>query len=250
MEGTMKRWITRGVGALALVALALTTAAGASAAPGYTLFDDASLVQPGHNSLQAVKLVSDSSPGDGGIDFAVPSGLTFAGLQTLSTDYNVTDDDCKAGSPRFQINVDTGSGVKNIFAYIGPEPNYTGCTPNTWANSGNLLDGSRHLDTSQVGGTFYDTYASAVSNYGSYPVVGIQLVVDSGWAFLDSEQTVLIDNTNINGTLYDYEPTRREAMDMCKNGGWRTFASPPGPFRNQGDCVSYFASGERNQPNP
>jgi len=29
--------------------------------------------------------------------------------------------------------------------------------------------------------------------------------------------------------------------DDCKNGGWLNFPSPPGPFTNQGQCVSYFA---------
>jgi hypothetical protein len=30
--------------------------------------------------------------------------------------------------------------------------------------------------------------------------------------------------------------------DDCKNGGWRSF----GVFKNQGDCVSYVATGGRN----
>jgi len=37
-------------------------------------------------------------------------------------------------------------------------------------------------------------------------------------------------------------PTSR---DQCKNGGWRDF---PG-FKNQGDCVSYVATGGKNEPN-
>ena len=120
-----------------------------AAAGGYSLFGDAILVPPGSGSPMAVQLASDATvpPGYGGVDFAVPTGTTFADLQTLSTDFNVTDDDCGGGSPRFQINVDTGSGIKNIFAYIGPQPNYTGCIPNTWTNSGDLLDTSRLIDT-------------------------------------------------------------------------------------------------------
>jgi YVTN family beta-propeller protein len=27
----------------------------------------------------------------------------------------------------------------------------------------------------------------------------------------------------------------------CKDGGWLNFASSPGPFKNEGQCVSYFA---------
>jgi hypothetical protein len=34
------------------------------------------------------------------------------------------------------------------------------------------------------------------------------------------------------------------SIDECKNGGWKTF----GVFRNQGDCVSFVASGGKNPP--
>lgn len=49
-------------------------------------------------------------------------------------------------------------------------------------------------------------------------------------------------------TTFDFEhylaPT---SMDQCKNGGWQSgFA--PGQFRNQGDCVSFVASGGRTHP--
>ena len=36
-------------------------------------------------------------------------------------------------------------------------------------------------------------------------------------------------------------PTR---TDQCKNGGWRTY----GVFKNQGDCVSFVATGGKNPP--
>jgi hypothetical protein len=32
------------------------------------------------------------------------------------------------------------------------------------------------------------------------------------------------------------------SKDQCKNGGWRNY---PG-FRNQGDCVSFVATGGKN----
>jgi hypothetical protein len=39
-------------------------------------------------------------------------------------------------------------------------------------------------------------------------------------------------------------PVLPSAKEQCQNGGWRAF---PG-FKNQGDCVSYVATGGRNQP--
>ena len=37
-------------------------------------------------------------------------------------------------------------------------------------------------------------------------------------------------------------PVRKE---QCKKDGWRTYGTT---FRNQGDCVSYVATGTRNPP--
>jgi hypothetical protein len=32
--------------------------------------------------------------------------------------------------------------------------------------------------------------------------------------------------------------------DQCKNGGWQSY----GVFKNQGDCVSFVATGGKNPP--
>jgi hypothetical protein len=39
-------------------------------------------------------------------------------------------------------------------------------------------------------------------------------------------------------------PQLPTSSEQCKNGGWRSY----GVFKNQGDCVSFVASGGRNQP--
>ena len=37
--------------------------------------------------------------------------------------------------------------------------------------------------------------------------------------------------------------------DQCKNGGWNNLTTAQGtPFKNQGDCVSYVASGGKSDP--
>jgi hypothetical protein len=54
-------------------------------------------------------------------------------------------------------------------------------------------------------------------------------------------------NTAIVGGWWDNESTGAAwvfvhlTKEDCKNGGWLNFPSPPGPFTNQGQCVSYFA---------
>jgi hypothetical protein len=139
-----------------------------------------------------------------GATFAETGVTTFSSISTLSTEFDVTDDDCKGGSPRFQIRVQTPSGEKNVFVYLGPSPSFTGCSTNVWIASGNLIgavDG--RYDTSQVqAGTQVSTYAQANALVGSYQVTGISLVVDSGWAFDDKEQTVKIRNVRVNGSTF------------------------------------------------
>jgi hypothetical protein len=227
-----------GLVAVAMPAAIAISSGAASAASGYTLFGDASIVSGG-NPGNAVQLVSDTSATSyAGIDFETTSGITFADLNTLSTDFNPTDDGCLGGSPRFQINVDVGGGtIKNIFSYIGTDSGSPACVNGTWQSSTDLLETGKLIDTSQVGGTFYDTYDNALAAYGSLPVTGIQLVEDAGWAFPDGEQTALVDNTQINDTVYTYELTKED----CKNGGWQTLTDQNGhSFKNQGQCVAYM----------
>jgi hypothetical protein len=224
------------------------------AAGSYNLFGTATPVHPGHNSDTAIQLTSTATT-SGGINFdessVTPPVTTLSTLEVLSTDYMFTAGSCGGGSPRFQINVQTASGTKNIFVYIGPPPNYTGCAAGVWANTGDLLETALFVDTSQLpGGTFYDTWGSALAKYGTLTVSGIQLVADGGWAMAGGAQTVQVDNVMINSTLFTFEqevvPSDKE---KCKNGGWKTMTTAPGPFKNQGDCVSYFATGGRNKGN-
>jgi len=226
------------------ITLGLSMAASAIGAVGngYTLFGGAAYVTPGNASNRAVQLVanvSNASTADdySGVDFAVPSHLTFADLQRLSTDYKFTDGTCAGGSPRFQVNLldPTTNTDKNVFVYIGPPPSYTGCPSGVWTNTGNLVAPANLIDTSQLtGGTQYQPVGAAQLQFGSYRVVGIQLVADT----FGAAQTVLVDNTAINSMTYTYEP---DTKDACKDSGWQSFTFAPGPFKNQGQCVSYFA---------
>jgi hypothetical protein len=213
------------------------------------LFGDAALVSPGNGSPTAVDLTSNCPSGyptcfgDGsftfsGIDFVVPAGMTFADLDDLATDYKFTAGDCGGGSPRFQVNLTDGVNSGNVFVYLGPPPGYTGCTFGVWSNTGNLAAPANLVDTTQLpAGAFYDPYSSAQTKYGGYDVTGIQLVADGGWQVIGNVQTVLVDNVQIDSSVYTFE-----SKDSCKKGGWQNFVAAPGPFKNQGECVSYFAS--------
>ena len=188
----MKRFVTL-FATLVLVAFVPSAVAASGA-----LFGGATM------SGKQVKLVSDFSDtstanDSSGINFTDTGVTTFSTLTQLATKYNVTDDDCGGGSPRFQINF----GGQNAFVYLGPSPTFTGCTPNTLVDSGNLIGNNDDCrwDTSQLQtGTQCNTYAGALALLGSRTVTGIQLVVDSGWFFADKEQTVLVCDIRINGS--------------------------------------------------
>jgi hypothetical protein len=225
---------------LATLAFAVLASIAALAAPAnYHLFGDSELAKPGYSSFTAAQIRSDGTiaPNYGGVDFVIPAGLTVADLDTLSADYQFVAGSCGGGSPRFQVNVVTPSGTKNIQVYIGPPNNYTGCTLNVWTNTNNLAAPANLVDATQLGGTFYEQYSAVQTAYGLYEITGIQIVADGSWA-VGGTQTVQVDNVKINNVTYTFE-----SADSCKNDGWRQFSAAPGPFTSQGQCVSYYAKG-------
>ena len=55
-----------------------------------------------------------------------------------------------------------------------------------------------------------------------------------------------VDFSLVSGDLvvHDAQPFPT-SKDQCKNGGWRNFGST---FKNQGQCVSFVATGGKKQP--
>jgi len=201
----------------------------------YTLFGDATLVHPGDNSPTAVQEVWSPSQPFGGIDFGIPAGLTVSQLNNLSTDFKFTQGTCSQGSPRFQINI---GPVNSVFVYLGPQfPSVTNpCAGATYSNSTNVISPVSLVDATQIPGSTYETWSLFQAQHGSDIVSGIQLVVDG---FTMPYITAQFDNTQINAQTFTYE-----SADSCKDGGWQMFTGAPGPFKNQGDCVSYFNNGK------
>lgn len=195
---------------LAAAAAAAAAAAKQHAAPsGYTLVASApgtaALVSPGFASPTAVQLSSSESSGTlgwGAIGFAA-SGLRLRDVTYLSTEYEFTLGSCFGGSPRFTIGVSNG-GTKEIYFYMGPPPSYVGCASSVWTSTGNLATPSSPVDDSHLpGGSSAEPYSQVLADYGNDKVVYIAIDLDSGWA---GSETALFDDTQINSTLYTYEP--------------------------------------------
>jgi hypothetical protein len=185
-------------------------------------------------------LVSNAGEPASGLDFELPAQVAFGDITELSVDYDITSGDCGQGAPRFQLNIADDPGSNNVFVYIGPSPNYTGCGLGE-ASTGNLVKTSEpRFDVTQLtcvvapANAFYATYEEAAACIGDRLVEGIQLVVDNGdIEMVDVDPTVAV-NVAIG------PPTSK---DQCKNCGWATFNTPRA-FKNQGDCIQFVNTGK------
>jgi hypothetical protein len=177
-------------------------------------------------------LVSNSTSPYSWVSFDDLAGQPVGNLSELSAD--VLSATWGGGSPRFAIDVTNGSDTKSIVVYLGDLPNYT---TGTTGQTGNLLDSGARVDSTQLGGPYYGTWADAVSAAaasGYSTIADIAFIVDGGWA-TGGSQTVVIDGVSINGTTHGFAATSKAD---CKDGGWQALG-----YRNQGDCVSSVASG-------
>lgn len=185
----------------AVAALTLAVAAPALAADGTTTFG-AATVTDGVATLVSNTSNTDTADDFSGVTVPLPAGLTLAQVTQLAAEYNVTNDDCAGGSPRFVINYGVN---QNMVVYVGPAPTFTGCAQDTWLSTGNLVgtaDACR-VDTSQLSpGTQCSTWAAAVALVGTRTINSISIVVDGSWALADKEQTILVRNVQLNDKTY------------------------------------------------
>jgi hypothetical protein len=243
--------LRKGIGVLAIpAALLLTTSSSLAAGSPPTLFGDASFNAAG------VQLISSTSLPNGysGIDFTLPAGTTLNSLSDIEATFQMTAGDCGGGAPRFTAY---SGNAPMVNLYFGPGPNYTGCGTAV-QSTGNLtllpVDSSpMNIPVSSgglglSGGAFYDNWAHAGSIAGSTPVTDIAVIVDADWfhPLTNNPQTAELFSVTLNGHTYNFAPPT--SKNQCKNGGWANFTNP-GPFKNQGDCVSFVATHGKNGPN-
>lgn len=81
------------------------------------------------------------------------------------------------------------------------------------------------------------TWDEIIDGFEDRSVAAIMVNQGSGNAELMS----YVDWVEVDGTTFDFVLATPE-KDDCKNGGWQTF----GDFKNQGQCVSHFASEGRS----
>jgi hypothetical protein len=238
----------------AFAALSLAVSAPALAADGTTPFG-AATVTDGVATLVSNTSNTVTTDDFSGVTLPLPAGLTLAQITQLSAEFNVTNDDCAGGSPRFQINYGPN---KNMFVYLGPAPSFTGCAQDTWLATGNLVGTADQcrVDTSQLSpGTQCSNWAAALALVGSQAITSISLVVDGSWALADKEQTVLVRNVKLNDKTFlvpeapKPPKTKVNPAKLCKEqitamgsrAAFNELWSVSGTSNGFGKCVSSVA---------
>jgi DNA-binding beta-propeller fold protein YncE len=122
---------------------------------------------------------------------------------------------------------DSGGGVLHFNVEAGGA-----LSPQSSASAGDTPDG---LAVSPDGSSVY--VANVLSDNVS------QFDVGSGGA-LSPKSPPTVAAGRFPGGVAVSEPRMPTTKDECKNGGWRDF----GVFKNQGDCVSFVATGGKNPP--
>jgi hypothetical protein len=186
-------------------AIGLAWTGSVQAAQPWTAFGNAEAVKVRGDWVVALTSDVSATAGEGdafaGVDFTPKKAMTFSEIKRLSADYLLAQGGAGGGSPRFQINIadENGDFVGNVFVYLGTYPNFDDDPSTEWQHTGNLVGTTElRVDTSQVGGTFYDDWAGAMELVGGAQVLGVQLVVDGGWAVDGDVQTVLVDDVRVN----------------------------------------------------
>ena len=204
--------------AVAVTAFAMAGTAAAALVPG--VYDPGNTGCPkasfANGVLHLEKNCATSTNAAAGADITGFEGQTFTSASfTLAS-----TSQCQGGSPRFNVVTTTGLfflGCNNV-------------TPTINANGTATY-------------TFTAATIAAGGNQVPFPTGTIQAID----VLIDVQGTADLTNITVNGQVQVPAPVTPKSKDDCKNGGWKNFTNPA--FKNQGDCVSFVATGGKNPPN-
>jgi hypothetical protein len=190
---------------------------------------------PGPVIFQSIYSDVDTTNDYSFLSFTPSSPLLFSQILTLSAVYTFGEGNCHGGSLRWSVRT---SDTQSVFIYYGDYPNFTDCTTNNQSGANMIGQADLRYDTSQyVGGTFYDTYAHALTLVGSDQVLRASLVLDSGWYNAPlGDQVLTPSNVTVNG----------DTFVPLSGGGGQTCDLPPATIQISKTPVA--ATGDVNEP--
>ena len=171
--------------------------------------------------------------------------MTFANIVELSAVYAFTDGDCAGGSLRWTVYLNDGGTIRNLDIHYQPGAggiSQQTCAPGT--SGANLIGSIDAIYVTQEfnGGysfpsPYNNTYADALSQLGSLSVVGMSLIVDSGWGANGDQvvaltsATVAVGGSNPYGETFTPQrsspltstcPTQEASIKITKTDGMPT----------------------------
>lgn len=178
----------RQVFAFAILAMAFVWTVPQAHAGKFKLFGTAAdAIDPQNPQNDTIKVDTSQAPGYGGVSRKLPFNTRVIHLRNqLSVKYYLAGRSCGGGSPRVALMVDMNENGRvddedaSAFAYVGDSPNFNTCPSGEWVFQ-DLTDGSLRWDLTQLGGSFYNTWAGVVAAHGNKKVLEASLVDDSNW---------------------------------------------------------------------
>lgn len=194
------------------------------------------------NSIPSIKLIKPCTTQTIAAPYVeIATGIEggpITALTELNFDY-LNGGHCGAGAPRFNVQV---SG--NTY--------FLGCTQGTHTATGANWTHVVYGPT--------DFAKAGIPNAGV--LEDLYIIFDEGTdttpgGSIGTPGIVNIDNISINGNIVGQPAISAspspiaDSKDACKDAGYKVFQGQngAGPFKNQGDCVSYFATKGKNKPN-
>jgi len=187
----------------------------------------------GHYEVQGsgLRIWTEGATGTDKVAEYVNTSTPLAEVGDPSLDYAPTSGTIPPG---YQLMVDF-DGDGTIDGILVGEQVYG---DNWWLNNAADLDvkaGAPHTGGGS-GSNWYGTLDEWSANFPNASVKAFGFSLGSG-----VEGDGVINSITFAGTTYTFaEPVVLTSKDQCKKDGWKTSTSPV--FKNQGDCVSSFAS--------
>lgn len=229
--------------------------ADASIAGGTTLYVDGSPAGLGSSSLE-LKTTDDTASK---AVYAHPEDMKLSDLQSASYWTKQVAATSDGGSASMVLGVDlNGDGTWDTNLVFEPywqndmSPDAAPVVNGEW-QQWNVSDGmfwsSRAYGSGEgalvagAGGAPFYSLQNILANYPNAKLTGVGVNVGT----YNLNYTIDVDGVEINGTTYDFERTSPTPTDkdQCKKDGWKTLKNVDGRmFKNQGQCVSFAASGK------
>ena len=223
-------------------ALALAFAGTAQAAAGTIMVPDdfnpalSDTRATGHYEVQGtgLRIWTDSNTSTDKVAEYVDTSTPLAGIGEPSLNYTTNSGTIPPG---YQLVVDFDADGSPDGILVG-EPTYYG--NDWWATNGSaqfVKDGA----PSHTGGSGSANHGTLDQRRDAFPNA---VVTAFGFSLGSGVQgDYVLDSIEFNGTTYTFAgPVVLTSKEQCKKDGWKTSTSPV--FKNQGDCVSSFASGK------